>query len=143
MAKPMAIATMFALPFNRHREFATVWTNVAARCAAGVSHGADAIKFVATGGVLSDIKAGLDQQFTDDEIRSIIETPIAWAGTSLLMRTVRPASMPHSKRGSTRSSTEASSTLARSSCSSPKALSMCLRSLPASRSWRWHRATAC
>ena len=39
-----------------------------------VSHGADAIKFVATGGVLSDIKAELDQQFTDDEIRSIIET---------------------------------------------------------------------
>ena len=35
-----------------------------------VSHGADAIKFVATGGVLSNIKAGLDQQFTDDEIRS-------------------------------------------------------------------------
>jgi imidazolonepropionase-like amidohydrolase len=39
-----------------------------------VSYGADAIKFVATGGVLSDIKAGLDQQFTDAEIRSIIET---------------------------------------------------------------------
>lgn len=39
-----------------------------------VSYGADAIKFVATGGVLSNIKAGLDQQFTDDEIRSIIET---------------------------------------------------------------------
>jgi imidazolonepropionase-like amidohydrolase len=39
-----------------------------------VSHGADAVKFVATGGVPSDIKAGLDQQFTDDEIRSIIET---------------------------------------------------------------------
>jgi len=39
-----------------------------------VSHGADAIKFAATGGVLSNIKAGLDQQFTDDEIRSIIET---------------------------------------------------------------------
>jgi len=39
-----------------------------------VSHGADAIKFVATGGVLSNIKAGPDQQFTDDEIRSIIET---------------------------------------------------------------------
>jgi len=39
-----------------------------------VSHGADAIKFVATGGVLSNIKTGLDQQFTDDEIRSIIET---------------------------------------------------------------------
>jgi imidazolonepropionase-like amidohydrolase len=39
-----------------------------------VSHGADAIKFVAPGGVHSDIKAGLDQQFTVDEIRSIIET---------------------------------------------------------------------
>jgi imidazolonepropionase-like amidohydrolase len=39
-----------------------------------VSHGADAIKFVATGGVLSNIRAGLDQQFTDDEIRSIIDT---------------------------------------------------------------------
>jgi imidazolonepropionase-like amidohydrolase len=39
-----------------------------------VSQGADAIKFVATGGVLSDIKAGLDQQFTTDEIRTIIET---------------------------------------------------------------------
>jgi imidazolonepropionase-like amidohydrolase len=39
-----------------------------------VSHGADAIKFVATGGVLSNIKAGLDQQFTDDEIRTIIDT---------------------------------------------------------------------
>jgi imidazolonepropionase-like amidohydrolase len=31
-------------------------------------------KFVATGGVLSNIKAGLDQQFTDDEIRTIIDT---------------------------------------------------------------------
>jgi imidazolonepropionase-like amidohydrolase len=39
-----------------------------------ISHGADAIKFVATGGVLSDIKAGLDQQFTRDEIHTIIET---------------------------------------------------------------------
>jgi imidazolonepropionase-like amidohydrolase len=39
-----------------------------------VSQGADAIKFVATGGVLSDIKAGLDQQFTGEEIRTIIET---------------------------------------------------------------------
>jgi imidazolonepropionase-like amidohydrolase len=39
-----------------------------------VSFGADAIKFVATGGVLSNIKAGIDQQFTDDEIRTIIET---------------------------------------------------------------------
>src|SRR5262249_32891922 len=38
-----------------------------------VSYGADAITFVATDGVLSNIKAGLEQQFTDDEIR-IIET---------------------------------------------------------------------
>ncbi|MDE1987254.1 MAG: amidohydrolase family protein [Alphaproteobacteria bacterium] len=39
-----------------------------------VSHGADAIKFVATGGVLSDIKAGIDQQFTREEIQAIIDT---------------------------------------------------------------------
>ena len=39
-----------------------------------VSFGADAIKFVATGGVLSNINAGIDQQFVDDEIRTIIET---------------------------------------------------------------------
>jgi len=39
-----------------------------------VAHGADAIKFVATGGVLSNIRAGVDQQFTTDEIRTIIET---------------------------------------------------------------------
>jgi imidazolonepropionase-like amidohydrolase len=39
-----------------------------------VARGADAIKFVATGGVLSDIKAGVDQQFTDDEIKAIIDT---------------------------------------------------------------------
>jgi imidazolonepropionase-like amidohydrolase len=39
-----------------------------------VSFGADAIKFVATGGVLSDIKTGLDQQFTREEIQSIIDT---------------------------------------------------------------------
>ena len=41
---------------------------------AQVAQGADAIKFVATGGVLSNLRAGIDQQFTDDEIRSIIET---------------------------------------------------------------------
>jgi imidazolonepropionase-like amidohydrolase len=41
---------------------------------AQVAQGADAIKFVATGGVLSNIRAGIDQQFTDDEIRTIIET---------------------------------------------------------------------
>jgi imidazolonepropionase-like amidohydrolase len=39
-----------------------------------VAQGADAIKFVATGGVLSNLRAGIDQQFTDDEIRTIIET---------------------------------------------------------------------
>ena len=39
-----------------------------------VAHGADAIKFVATGGVLSNLRAGIDQQFTSDEIRTIIET---------------------------------------------------------------------
>jgi imidazolonepropionase-like amidohydrolase len=39
-----------------------------------VAHGADAIKFVATGGVLSNIRAGIDQQFTTDEIAVIIET---------------------------------------------------------------------
>ena len=39
-----------------------------------VSQGADAIKFAATGGVLSDIRAGLDQQFTRDEIQAIVDT---------------------------------------------------------------------
>ena len=39
-----------------------------------VAHGADAIKFVATGGVLSNLRAGVDQQFTTDEIKTIIET---------------------------------------------------------------------
>lgn len=39
-----------------------------------VARGADVIKLVATGGVLSDIKAGTDQQFTDDELKSIVET---------------------------------------------------------------------
>lgn len=41
---------------------------------AQVAQGADAIKFVATGGVLSNLRTGIDQQFTDDEIRTIIET---------------------------------------------------------------------
>mgnify|MGYP001361968646 CR=1 FL=1 len=39
-----------------------------------ISRGADVIKLVATGGVLSDIKAGVDQQFTDDELASIVQT---------------------------------------------------------------------
>jgi imidazolonepropionase-like amidohydrolase len=39
-----------------------------------ISRGADVIKLVATGGVLSDIKAGVDQQFTDDELASIVKT---------------------------------------------------------------------
>lgn len=41
---------------------------------AQVADGADAIKFVATGGVLSNLRAGIDQQFTDEEMRSIVET---------------------------------------------------------------------
>lgn len=39
-----------------------------------VSRGADVIKLVATGGVLSDIKAGVDQQFTDEELLAIVKT---------------------------------------------------------------------
>ncbi|HXU99788.1 MAG TPA: amidohydrolase family protein [Caulobacteraceae bacterium] len=41
---------------------------------AQVAEGADAIKFAATGGVLSNIKAGIDQQFTTQELTAIIET---------------------------------------------------------------------
>lgn len=39
-----------------------------------VARGADHIKLVATGGVLSDIAAGTGQQFFEDELRAIIET---------------------------------------------------------------------
>jgi imidazolonepropionase-like amidohydrolase len=39
-----------------------------------VAQGADAIKFAATGGVLSNIRAGIDQQFTTAELSTIIET---------------------------------------------------------------------
>jgi imidazolonepropionase-like amidohydrolase len=39
-----------------------------------VQRGADLIKIVATGAVLSDAAAGVDQQFTDEELRAIIET---------------------------------------------------------------------
>ncbi len=39
-----------------------------------VQRGADIIKFVATGGVLSNTAAGVGQQFTDDEMRAIVET---------------------------------------------------------------------
>jgi len=41
---------------------------------AQVADGADAIKFVATGGVLSNLRGGVDQQFTNEEIGTIIET---------------------------------------------------------------------
>jgi imidazolonepropionase-like amidohydrolase len=41
---------------------------------AQVAQGADAIKFAATGGVLSNLRAGIDQQFTTDELTAIIET---------------------------------------------------------------------
>jgi len=39
-----------------------------------VAMGADAIKIVATGGVLSNIAAGIDQQFTTPEIETLVET---------------------------------------------------------------------
>ncbi|MES2054334.1 MAG: amidohydrolase family protein [Pseudomonadota bacterium] len=39
-----------------------------------VQRGADVIKVVATGAVLSDIAAGLGQQFTQDELNAIVET---------------------------------------------------------------------
>jgi imidazolonepropionase-like amidohydrolase len=38
------------------------------------SRGADVIKLVATGGVLSNIAAGVDQQFTDEELSAIVKT---------------------------------------------------------------------
>ncbi|MGH7010279.1 MAG: amidohydrolase family protein, partial [Caulobacteraceae bacterium] len=41
---------------------------------AQVAQGADAIKFVATGGVLSNLRAGIDQQFTSIEMEAIIST---------------------------------------------------------------------
>jgi imidazolonepropionase-like amidohydrolase len=94
------------------------------------SYGANAIKFTATGGVLSNIKAGLDQQFTDDEIRSIIES------AHRLGR--RVAAHAHGAAGINSAlevgvdSIEHGSLLdARSSCSSPEGLFMCRRSLPA------------
>ena len=50
----------------------------ATECAAHVreasQRGADVIKFTATGGVLSQQGRGLDQHFTDDEMRSIVTT---------------------------------------------------------------------
>lgn len=39
-----------------------------------VKRGADFIKIAATGGITSQIEAGLDQQMTDEEIRSVVET---------------------------------------------------------------------
>ncbi len=39
-----------------------------------VKEGADVIKITATGGVLSNTKAGLEQQFTDAELEAIVET---------------------------------------------------------------------
>ncbi|MBP6011137.1 MAG: amidohydrolase family protein [Alphaproteobacteria bacterium] len=39
-----------------------------------VARGADVIKLVATGGVLSNISAGVDQQFTDEELAVIVKT---------------------------------------------------------------------
>ncbi len=42
-----------------------------------VKEGADVIKITATGGVLSNTKAGLEQQFTDDELVAIVEAATA------------------------------------------------------------------
>ncbi len=39
-----------------------------------IGRGADVIKIMATGSVLSDIPVGLDQQFTEAEMRAIVET---------------------------------------------------------------------
>ena len=39
-----------------------------------ISQGADVIKFMATGGVLSNVAGGLNQQMMDDEMRAVIET---------------------------------------------------------------------
>jgi len=39
-----------------------------------VSAGADVIKFAATGGVLSNVPGGLNQQMMDDEMRAIVDT---------------------------------------------------------------------
>jgi imidazolonepropionase-like amidohydrolase len=39
-----------------------------------IQRGADIVKIVATGAVLSDLAAGLGQQFTDDEMKAIVET---------------------------------------------------------------------
>lgn len=39
-----------------------------------VKQGADCIKLTATGGVLSNIGAGLEQQFFEDELRAIVDT---------------------------------------------------------------------
>lgn len=39
-----------------------------------VKRGADCIKLTATGGVLSNIGAGLEQQFFEDELKAIVET---------------------------------------------------------------------
>ena len=39
-----------------------------------IKRGADFIKIAATGGITSEIAAGLDQQMTDQEIRAVVET---------------------------------------------------------------------
>ena len=39
-----------------------------------IKEGADVIKITATGDVLSNTKAGLEQQFTDEELKAIVET---------------------------------------------------------------------
>ncbi len=43
-----------------------------------IQFGADMVKIVATGAVLSDADAGVDQQFTADELKAIVETAHAF-----------------------------------------------------------------
>ena len=44
-----------------------------------VKYGADHIKYVATGGVLSLTATGTEQQFTDEEQIALVRLPTRWA----------------------------------------------------------------
>jgi imidazolonepropionase-like amidohydrolase len=67
----------FSQPVNDALDQGNTCTG-AAECAARVreasQRGADVIKFTATGGVLSQQGRGLDQHFSDDEMRAIVTT---------------------------------------------------------------------
>jgi imidazolonepropionase-like amidohydrolase len=127
----MTIATTFALACNQPWEFATASTNVAGRCAG-------------TGGVLSNIKAGLDQQFAEDEIRSIIETAHRLGH--------RVAAQAHGAAGINAALEAGVDSIEHGSFLDARSLELFIAAkgafhvptiIPASRFWRWHRATAC